>query len=67
MAWRRPGEKLLYERLMVSFLTHRGVTRLQRVNKHVFHDGEFYVCVLRKYRETTEMANIFEANVLHFL
>ena len=33
MAWRRPGDKPLYEPMMVSFLTHTCVTRPQWVNQ----------------------------------
>ena len=37
MAWRRPGDTPLSEPMMVSLLTHIGVTRLQWVN--------FWVCI----------------------
>ena len=39
MAWRRPGDKPLYEPVMVSLLTHICVTRPQWVNHNLYCIG----------------------------
>ena len=45
MAWRRPGDKPLFEPMMISLLTHICVTRPQWVNlqKAYLHDGTFCI------------------------
>ena len=45
MVWRRPGDKLLYEPMMVSLLTHICVTRPQWVNFCLsIYQNAIYIC-----------------------
>ena len=48
MAWRRPGDKLLSEPVMVSLLTHICVTRPQWVNNLTKVTGAARICYMNK-------------------